>query len=197
MKGKLITIYGINNIGKTTHSELLVERLIKEGHKSIYVKYPKYDIEPTGPFLWNHLRNPGGQDISEYELQLWFVLNRFQFQPEMEKLLKEGYIVVAEDYIGTGIAWGISKGLDEKWLLKVNEGLIKEDFAILMEGERVLTAKEKVHVHEQNEKLIKKCEKVHSNLADKYGWKRVQIQKEIHETAELIWKVVDDFLKRR
>lgn len=193
-KGLLITIYGINNIGKSTHAKLLVDRLKKEGYRSHYVKYPVYELEPTGPFLDEVLRSPGGQKISEDELQLWFILNRYQFEAELKQMLEEGYIVIAEDYVGTGIAWGMAKGLDQSWLENVNKFLLKEDFAILMEGNRDVTAREKVHVHEQNEELMEKCEKIFSNLGDKYGWKRVEIQEKIKDTAEIVWNLANSFL---
>ena len=35
-KGRFIAIYGVNNIGKTTHAKLIVERLKKEGHDAVY-----------------------------------------------------------------------------------------------------------------------------------------------------------------
>ncbi|NIA02156.1 MAG: hypothetical protein GWP15_02125 [Nitrospirae bacterium] len=194
MAGKFITIYGINNIGKTTHAKKLVEKLQSVGHKSVYVKYPVYDVEPSGAFIDQVLRGEKGQSISEDELQLWFVLNRYQYQSELQKYLDEGYIVVAEDYIGTGIAWGTAKGLDTQWLEIVNSRLVKEDFAIMMEGTRDVTAKEDVHVHEQNDDLIRKCIQVHDELADKYGWKRVVLQEKVEDTAKLIWDIVDDFL---
>lgn len=192
-RGKFITIYGINNIGKTTHAKKLVAKLKSEGNKSIYVKYPVYDEEPSGVFIDKILRDKE-QKIPEDELQLWFVLNRYQYQPKLEKLLEEGYIVVAEDYIGTGIAWGTAKDLDTQWLEAINSKLLKEDLAIMMEGKRDVSAKEDVHVHEQNDELIKKCIDVHSQLADKYAWKRVELQEKIPNTARLIWDIVDDFL---
>jgi thymidylate kinase len=196
-KGFLITVYGINNMGKSTHCKRLVERLEKEGHKAKYMKYPVYDVEPTGPFLDSVLRNPEGQKINEDELQMWFVMNRYQYQPELKRLLEEGYVVVAEDYIGTGIAWGITKGLDKHWLECANSHLLKSDFSIMIEGERVLKAREDVHVHEQNDELMKRCEKVHSDLADEYGWTRITLQKEKDDTAKLVWNAVDAFLKER
>lgn len=193
-KGKLITIYGINNIGKSTHAKLLVERLEKEGKKVFYVKYPIYDLSPTGPFLNDVLRG-GSQKISEDELQLWFVLNRYQYEPEILRLLDEGYIVVAEDYIGTGIAWGTAKGLDTAWLEEMNKHLIKEDFAVLLEGKRDKKSREKQHVHETNDVLIEKCQKVLEILAEKYHWKKIQTQKEIEDTAEMVWGVVRGLLR--
>ncbi|MFH1218699.1 MAG: hypothetical protein V1679_02560 [Candidatus Peregrinibacteria bacterium] len=193
MKGKFITIYGINNIGKSTHCKLLVERLKKAGHKAKFIKYPVYDIEPSGPFLNKALRRRK-QMISEAELQMWFVVNRYQFQPKLEKMLSEGYIVVAEDYRGTGIAWGTAKGLDEKWVEEINSKVLPEDLVIWIEGKRNIEAKEDVHVHEQNDELMEKCKEVHGHLARKYGWKKVKLQEKVEDTAELIWKTVLDFL---
>lgn len=195
MRGKFITIYGINNIGKTTHCKLLLERLIANGNKAKYVKYPIYDLEPTGPFLNRTLRNSGGQKISEDELQLWFILNRYQFQPTLMQWLDEGYIVVAEDYIGTGIAWGTAKGLERQWLTQANKHLLKEDFAILLEGERDLRAKEKNHLHEENEELIEKCRQEFEILAEKNSWMRLNLKEKIEDSAEIIWQAVVARLK--
>lgn len=187
MRGKFITIYGVNNMGKSTHAKRLVARLNAAGRDAVYVKYPVYDMEPTGPFI-NQVLRGGVQNISEQELQLWFALNRFQFEPQLKKWLEEGKIVVAEDYIGTGMAWGMAKGLSEEWVENVNQGLMKEDLAILIEGERIVAATEKGHVHEENNALIEKCYGKFQYLAEKYGWEKVQLQEKVEDTEELIWK---------
>jgi dTMP kinase len=196
-KGTFITLYGINNIGKSTHAKLLCKKLEEQGFKTHYLKYPIYEIEPSGPFINKTLRNPEGQAISEDELQFWFVLNRYQFQPQLKKLLEEGYVVVAEDYIGTGIAWGMAKGLEEEWLTGLNTHLVKEDLSILIEGNRDLRARETTHVHEQNDALVEKCKETHNYLGEKYDWKKIHLQDEISDTAGLIFGVVDEFLKKR
>ncbi|MFA6918326.1 MAG: hypothetical protein WC285_05905, partial [Candidatus Gracilibacteria bacterium] len=153
--------------------------------------------EPSGSFINKVLRNPEGQKISEDELQLWFVLNRYQFEPELRKSLEDGYIVVAEDYIGTGIAWGMAKGLDESWLESSNKYLLKEDLSILIEGTRDLRAKEKNHVHEQNDALTEKCKQIHSYLAEKYKWNKIHLQDKVQDTSDMIFNIVDEFLKKR
>ncbi|MBT4917792.1 hypothetical protein HN709_04800 [Candidatus Peregrinibacteria bacterium] len=195
MKGTLITIYGINNIGKTTQCMRLVERLKAAGHDAHYVKYPVYDVQPSGDFINGVLRSPGEQHISEEELQMWFVVNRYQFQPTLEKWLNEGAVVVAEDYTGTGIAWGIAKGLEEKWVENINSKVRREDLAIVIEGERFLKAVEDVHVHERNDELVEKSLKSHDHLATKYGWTRVPLQDGIEATSDLIFEKVENFLK--
>ena len=190
-KGKLITLYGINNIGKSTHAKKLVKRLKDEGHDAIYLKYPVYDLEPTGPFINSVLRG-GEQKISEDELQMWFVLNRYQNQKQIESWLEEGKIVIAEDYTGTGIAWGVAKGLSLEWLESLNQHLLKEDIAILFEGVRDVRAKETGHVHEQNDELVEKCRNVHEELAERYGWRIMKVEKEIADTADKLQNMVID-----
>lgn len=193
MKGKFITFYGINNIGKSTQAKMLVERLRKEGYDAVFVKFPVYDLKPTGPYLNKFLRN-SKQDISEEELQMWFTLNRYQFQPQLKKWLSEGKIVVAEDYTGTGLAWGSLKGADLNWLIEINKHLIKEDLAILLTGKRSLIVKESRHIHESNDKLVDKCKKVLAGLAAKYGWGKIALREKIADTALEIWNITKKFL---
>ena len=193
MRGALITIYGINNLGKTTHATILAKNLEKLGLKVKLIKYPIYDIEPSGTFLNSVIRSEK-QNMTEEELQLWYVINRYQYQAELERLLNDGFIVIAEDYSGTGIAWGIAKGLDEKWIIDANKYLINPDLAILFEGKRMLSAKEKIHIHEQNDELMEKCREVHVHLAEKFGWVRMLIEGTINNSAKKLWSIVEIFL---
>ncbi|MFA4891353.1 MAG: hypothetical protein WC604_03300 [Candidatus Gracilibacteria bacterium] len=195
-KGKIITIYGINNIGKSTHAQILTERLIREGYDAEFLKYPNYSVEPSGQFLDHVLRGEKEQKIGEDELQLWFVLNRYQFQPELEKKLADGKILIVEDYTGTGIAWGVAKGLSLDWMEAVNKHLLKEDLALYLSGKRNLVAKEVGHIHEQNDELSEKCRRVHEELAKKYGWHRIEMQEEINGTAAKLWEEVEKFLAK-
>ncbi len=199
MRGALITIYGINNIGKTTQSQLLMKRLQDEGVDAVYVKFPIYDIEPTGSFLNQVLRKSDGhvQKISEEELQMWFTLNRFQFEPTLVQWLESGKIVIAEDYTGTGIGWGTAKGADQDWLENLNRYLLKEDFAVLLEGVRSMKSKEEAHIHESNDGLVERAREVFSRFADEYGWARVQMETVKEESAEKIYTVVKNFLSMR
>lgn len=186
----LITLYGVNNIGKTTHAKRLVEHLKAAGHDAVYVKFPVYEIKPTGEFLYSFLRSGAAQEITEEELQMWFTLNRYQFEPTLKEWLEEGKIVIAEDYIGTGIAWGMVKGASTEWLESMNKNLIQEDLAILIDGERAESAIEEGHLHETNHDLVKRARQVHLELGERYDWVKVPLQPTKEETAKLIWEVV-------
>ena len=126
---------------------------------------------------------------------MWYVLNRYQFQPKLKKWLEDDVIVVAEDYSGTGIAWGTGKGAEVEWLINLNKYLVKGDLAIYMHGQRSINLKEAVHVHEQDDTLVEKCKLVHDELSERFKWTDVQVQPKIEETEKLIWKVATDFLE--
>jgi thymidylate kinase len=188
-----ITLYGINNIGKSTHAKLLVENLQKQGYEAEYLKYPIYDLPPTGPIIDEIMRG-GEQEISEEELQLWFVLNRHQYQDTIVEMLKKGIIVVAEDYIGTALAWGEAKGADPVWLENINKHLLEPDLTIMMNGERASHSFEDGHIHEQDDELVSKVRKIFIKLAEKHKWERVEQQKKKSDTQKLILNVVKKHL---
>lgn len=185
-----IVLYGINNLGKSTQAKLLVERLEKSSQPTEYLKYPIYELAPTGPRLNQILRGGQAQAISEIELQTLYAQNRRDYQPQLEAKLASGIIIVAEDYTGTGIAWGMAKGASLDDLEAVNRGLRQEDLGILLEGKRFLEGKEQTHLHESNDVLMERCRLTHRELADRYGWKKVQANQPIEKVAEAIWKIV-------
>lgn len=189
MRGKFITLYGINNIGKSTQAKLLVQRLNEAGHEAIYLKYPIYDLAPTGPKL-NEILRGGKQNVSEEELQTLFVQNRIDFEPTLINYLDAGKIVVAEDYVGTGVAWGAAKGADLEWLEAINAPLLKEDLALYLRGERFMHAKENNHIHENDDQLTRKCSEFFDILAEKYNWKMIEVIDGVDIVAQDIFSAV-------
>lgn len=190
MKGKFIVIYGINNIGKSTQARLLAGRLKHEGIEARYVKYPIYDLEPTGPRLDRILRHDAESDIRETDLQMIYAQNRRDFQRELQEILEKGKWVVAEDYTGTGIAWGWTKGADLDTLENMNRDLLKEDLAILLDGDRFIEGKEHNHIHERQDALADECRKNHLAFAERYGWSVVDANRSIDEVQSDIWEIV-------
>lgn len=187
-RGKLIVFYGINNLGKSTQAKILLEKLKNLGLQAEYFKYPIYDLEPFGPIINAYLREGNHYNLSAREAQLIYVLNRVQYQEELIKKLENGIYVIAEDYVGTGIAWGLGAGIDISFLEKINEPLIKEDLAILFDGERFKEAIEKQHKHEQNEEFSQKVRQIHLDLGEKYNWKKINANLSIEEISEIIFE---------
>ncbi|HPN54420.1 MAG TPA: hypothetical protein PLB52_00645 [Candidatus Moranbacteria bacterium] len=192
-KGKFIAIYGINGIGKTTQVELLVEYLKKKGKNASRLKYPVYDLEPEGPFIHKYLRNPEFRkknELSTHDLQKKYADNRKRYEKILLKRIKNGEWIVAEDYIGTGIAWGLTWGGDLEYLEKINAKLLQEDTSILMEGKRFLTAVEKDHRNEMEAERIAICRNFHYLLSERYGWEKVNANQSIKKVqAEIVKKI--------
>lgn len=186
-KGKLIVLYGINNLGKTTQAEMLVSWLNQIGIPAVYVKYPIYFLEPTGPKINAYLRKKNPENLIPQQFQDLQVQNRKDYEPILQQKLENGIWVVAEDYVGTGIAWGVGAGVDQTYLEEINAPLLKEDFALFFDGERFASGIEKGHTHEQNNELTEKVRKVHQDLAKKHGWVSINANasiEEIHETIK-------------
>ena len=236
MRGIFIALYGINNIGKSTQARLLTQRLLASGVRVEYVKFPIYDIAPTGTKLNEILRGqkeksmlqgmidffpgtsvprPGRkpknqlfsyrpiaqkslkQTVTEHELQMWYSLNRYQYDPIIQKKLESGISILAEDYTGTGLAWGGAKGADAKWLAEVNKYLMKPDIEILMDGERFTTGREARHLHESNDRLIDRARKQFLLLARKENWRVVPANRALHEVNDDLWDIIKPLCRRR
>ena len=172
MHGVFIVIYGTNNIGKSTQAKRLVAYLQERGYTVEYLKYPIYD-SPTGMAISDILRSGKKQKLTEEEFQAMYYKNRKDYEPTLKKKLAEGVVVIAEDYIGTGIAWGSAKGASKTSLIKQNSDLVKEDMAILMDGERFTAGMEEKHLHERDAALIEEVRTQFLSLAEENHWKIV------------------------
>ena len=194
-EGLFIVIYGINNIGKSTQVEMLLDALKKAKLEVKHLKYPIYDLEPTGPQINEILRSGKSQEISEEELQSIYAKNRLDYQPILCKTLAEGMNIVAEDYIGTGLAWGSTKGADLDKLIEMNNGLTKADIIILLDGERFIEAKEDNHLHETNDEWMEKCRDKYMELSEQFNWEVVDANQTKDEVHQDILSIIEKKVK--
>ena len=165
-KGLFIVIHGINNLGKSTQVELLLEKMKKEGHPTEYLKYPIYDLDPSGKILNDYLRNGNPLKLTPREIQTIYALNRTQYESILKSKLEQGINIIAEDYTGTGICWGMGAGVDENYLKLINSHLLKEDLTLLFDGERFKESTEKDHKHETDEELLEKVRQAHLKIGE-------------------------------
>ena len=193
MRGKMITLYGINGIGKTTQVELLVQFLKSQGKQASRLKYPVYDLEPEGPFIYQYLRDAdfrSENELSTEALQQKYADNRKRYELELKRRLAQGEWIVAEDYTGTGIAWGLTWGADLEYLEAINQDLYQPDLNILMHGARFDTAIEVGHRNETAEDRIKICKNFHLLLGERYHWQQVNANQSIGQVAEDIIQII-------
>lgn len=194
-KGKFIVLYGVNNLGKTTQAKLLVKALRESGHRAEYVKYPIYALEPAGKLINDYLRQGNPYNFSPRELQLLHFIDRIKFEGQLKEKLEKGINIVAEDYFGTGMAWGIGGGVEPGLLKYLYDFIYHEDIAILFDGERFLESVEKNHRHENDNETMKRVRRAHLALGREYGWQKVDANLSIEELHSVIWNNVKKILK--
>lgn len=188
--GKFIVLYGINNLGKTTQAKILVDKLNLHGLKAEYLKYPIYELTPSGAILNNYLRQDNLYSLTPRETQIIYALNRAQSEKTLREKLARGINIVAEDYVGTGIAWGLAAGLDENFLKLINSNLLKEDLAFLFDGERFFESIEYHHLHETNYELITKARIAHLRLGYEFNWFIINANQSVKQIHDKIWNRV-------
>ncbi|MBI1971115.1 hypothetical protein HYS47_05175 [Candidatus Woesearchaeota archaeon] len=188
-----IVIYGINNIGKSTQAKWLVDWLNKNGYTAEYLKYPIYH-SLTGQQISGILRSGKKQGMDELAFQTLYYQNRKEFEPELRKKLGHGIIIVAEDYIGTSLAWGSAKGADYAALKKLNSSLLHEDLAILLDGIRFTKAIEKGHLHESDAKLVEQVRRQHIEIGKELDWKKVDANPPVEKVSAAILAIVKPYL---
>jgi thymidylate kinase len=194
-KGKLIVFYRTNNLGKSTQAKILVDKLNSLNFLTEYLKYPLYDLAPSGKLLNDYLRNNNPHQLTAREAQIIYTLNRTQYQNELIKKLDSGINIIAEDYTGSGIAWGVGAEIEQNFLEEINNHLIKEDLAILFDGERFKNSIENNHKHEKDEEFSKRVRQIHLELGKKFNWEKINANLTIEEISQQIINIVKNIIK--
>ncbi|OGC93225.1 hypothetical protein A2899_00220 [Candidatus Amesbacteria bacterium RIFCSPLOWO2_01_FULL_49_25] len=186
-KGLFIVFYGPDGVGKSKQAGLLLERLREHKIMSREVRYPVYDQQPSGPKLDGILHRKK-EVMPEEEMQKLFAQNRKEFEPTLKSWLNSGVTVVAQNYKGTGIVWGVARELSVEKVEEMNKGTLDSDVTIYIDGPKREEMVEG-HPYGQDDEWYK-VRKVYLQIADRYGWVRVEGDAPILTVANRIWAVV-------
>jgi len=192
-----IVVYGPSGVGKSKELELLEERFTSLHMPVKRVEYPLYDLEPTGPILkkivWGQVEKP-----TEDELQELFAQNRRDYEEIIKGWLSAGITILAEDYKGTGMVWGVVRGVPPEKMEEMNKSFLEPDVSILIDGPRRLDLRPgEGHIYNTNEEEWYRARKVYLQMADKYGWVRVGADAPILTVAGRIWSVIKPVVTER
>lgn len=187
-----IAIYGINKLGKSEQTKMLKEHLIDYNRLVAFYKFPLYDLKPTGPLINDYLRNGNPHGFSPREFQLLNIQNRLEAKTRvMDAAWKEGALVIAEDWVGGGIAWGVGAGVDRDLLLALNSTLPVPQISILLDGEQFASGHETGHRHEEDEALTQKVRSAYRDLAHMFQWPVVNSNQPRENVHADIWTLVE------
>ncbi len=166
MKGKLIVFVGLDRSGKSTQASLLRKHFFLNGKKHLLLRFPDRTLN-SGNRIGSYLK--GELKLKDSEIHLLFALNRVEHSSKIRRFINEGYIVVADRYSASGIAYSVAKGLSKEWCEKSEIHLPKPDIVIYLEVDPAVASKRKDYGKEKYEKVDfqKKVYDAYADLMDK------------------------------
>jgi len=129
MKGILITIEGIDGVGKTTQTRLLAEYLTDQGYEVIQLR------EPTNGYWGKKIKNltKHGRTASPKEECLWFLNDRKEdVEENIKPALEKGKIVIMDRYYYSTMAYQGALGLDVEKIQELNEQFAPRPYLVII-----------------------------------------------------------------
>jgi dTMP kinase len=193
----MVSIEGIDAVGKNTHSLLLSKRLARMGVKTTRMSFPDYDT-PIGKEIRSFL---SGRRTYPAELQhLLFAANRWEKSEEIKSRLQVGEALIVNRYTESNLAYGSANGLDVGWLASLEKGLPRSDLVIVLDAPpQSLESRRpgsKKDAYESSSSLQHKAQKAYRELARKRGWKLIDAAGPIEDVQAALLGVVREALAR-
>lgn len=132
VRGLLFVFEGLDQSGKQTQADRLVQKLRAAGHRVETLSFPDYDT-PIGHEIGLALR--GERPFTPDTMQLLYVANRHEHLPAITTWLADGVMVVCDRYRASSVAYGEAFGLDADWLTEIQRNLPPADLTVLLDIE--------------------------------------------------------------
>lgn len=193
-KGRIIVIEGTDKAGKTTQSRMLQDAIKALGKICVVIDFPDYTT-PIGLEIRAFL--DGRRDYSAETKHLLFSANRWEKKKEIESMVENGTTVIMNRYWQSNLVYGVSNGMDESWLLKLDKGLPKEDMVLLLLVNPA-TSKSRTEVpdaFEGDAKLAAAAYRNYQKYAKKFGWKVLDGSRSKDQVHQEILKIARKALK--
>jgi dTMP kinase len=129
-QGHVIAFEGLDQSGKQTQAERLLEAFRSAGHRAEFLTFPEYTTA-IGAEIGRALQ--GERDYAADTLQLLYIANRFEFRPKIDAWLAAGTMVVCDRYLASSIAYGEAQGVDAAWLTAIQRFLPQPSLTLLLD----------------------------------------------------------------
>lgn len=220
-QGTLIVVEGSDGSGKKTQTDLLYERLIKEGYRVKKVDFPNYHTK--GSVLVEAYLNgefgKNAEDVNPYTASSFYAVDRvYSFLTDWKEFYESGGIILADRYTTSNMVHQAAK-MDEveekiafiEWLHdhEYNKLQLPEPDIVffldvpphisskLREGRaNKITNGEKQDIHESDQAFMKKSYENAKLVADYEGWVRVNCINEEEVNILSIEKIHQQIYKR-
>ncbi|MBO5261488.1 MAG: deoxynucleoside kinase [Clostridia bacterium] len=195
--GKFIAIDGLDGSGKGTQSELLVQRLKKEGKRVRVLSFPVYEND-SSLFVRMYLEGKLGSkpsDTNAYAASMFFGADRYvSYRQDWKKDIEDpDTIVVANRYTTANAVHQLSKLPKEEWESFLawlwdfefeKLGLPEPDLVLYLELPPKLSLSlvksrsgetgQKMDIHELDTEYMDKCYEAALYSCKKLGWRQIK-----------------------
>ena len=192
-EGRIIVLEGIDKAGKGTQCKLLQNDIMKAGFNCKTIDFPDYST-PIGKEI--RLFLDGRRSYSSEVQHMLLSVNRWEKKEEIEKMLQNETIIIMDRYYQSNIVYGLSNGLDLKWLINLDKGLPKEDIVIILEIDPATSykrVKRNRDLFEKNLEFLSNVKQNYQKLSQVYNWKIVNGE----ETVEKIHLKTSSLVKEK
>lgn len=194
-RGVLISIEGLDAVGKRTQATVLASWLSSRRHAVQAVSFPDYST-PIGIEIKRFLS--GELDFPPEVRHILFAANRWEKKQELESLLSKRDMLIVNRYSGSNFAYGVANGLRLEWLINLEDGLPKSDITIVLDAPVVRLQSRRGRTkdqYERNASLQERTRDAYLKLAQDFGWKVVNATGGIQETSRLLIDAVTVSMK--
>lgn len=130
MKGKLIVIEGLDGSGKSTQIDLLNEYYNNQGIETKYIHFPMLNKGVNGTLIAEFLRGEFGtlENVHPKLVALLFANDRKEHVHLINNWLEEGYVVLADRYVNSNIAFQGAKLKDENEKVNLKNWILDYEY---------------------------------------------------------------------
>jgi dTMP kinase len=193
----LIVVEGCDKAGKSTQTQMLADRLKKEGLSIATMAFPQYSTK-IGDEIRAFLH--GEKDYPAEVRHMLLSANRWEKKSEIEEMLKQNDAVILNRYYQSNLVYGVASGLKLEWLQALDTGLPKEDIVIVLDVSPEVSVKRmqsKGDVFEMNDDMMSNVSKLYRELAGKYGWIIVNGDRNREDVHKEISQIIENRIKQK
>lgn len=195
-RGLIITIEGIDAVGKHTQSLLLKAWLKSNGHSVTSLSFPDYRT-PIGKEIKSFLT--GKRDFGPEVRHMLFAANRWEKIESIRESQAENEVLIVDRYTESNLAYGVANGLPLAWLVALEAGLPKSDLVIVLDAPSAgLQARRQgpKDSYEKDRELQSRVQTSYRELARKFGWVTIDGSESAESVHNSIKEVVGGVVSR-
>ncbi|MBC7218508.1 MAG: dTMP kinase [Hadesarchaea archaeon] len=196
MRGKFISIEGLDGSGKSTQVRLLASWLRHMGRQVVVTDEPTEG--PVGRIIKLALKGTFRLPVAAEALL--FAADRLQHVEEViAPAVASGKIVISDRYTASSLAYQSARGLPLRWVMMINEMAPKPDLTILIDVPPEVSAQRinrsrRLDEFERDLELQKKVRQAYLDIVKACKMKVIDGNRSIDEVQEDIRRLVKKLL---